>query len=228
MPTRRQIVRLIGALAVAPTFARAEERVEYALVADDGAPVQNFRIPVELDPAKLPGIIWRGDKSADVILYEFFDYNCAFCRKAQHDIEALLANDPKTRLGLVNYAILSIGSVQAAKVQQAVLRLFGPKAAYDFHSKLFSKRGQIDGATALAVARELGLDPKKIEESGDSPSVSATLTQQAKLAESLDMGMTPSFAIAGVGLLGWPGPQSLRKIIANVRKCDRPLCEEKG
>ena len=145
--------------------------MEYALVADDGAPVQNFRIPVELDPAKLPGIIWRGDKSADVILYEFFDYNCAFCRKAQHDIEALLANDPKTRLGLVNYAILSIGSVQAAKVQQAVLEAFcGPKAAYDFHSKLFSKRGQTpDGATALAVARELGLDPKKIEESGRQP-----------------------------------------------------------
>jgi len=38
------------------------------------------------------------------------------------------------------------------------------------------------------------------------------------------MEMTPSFAIASVGLLGWPGKASLRGIIANARKCDHPVC----
>ncbi len=224
MWTRRQALSLIGAVCSIAGSARGQEQQEYPLQADDGAAISNFRIPAELDPATLPGIVWRGSKSADVVLYEFFDYNCGFCRKAARDIDELLAGDDNLRLGLIDNAILSIGSVQAAKVQQAVLRLHGPRVASDFHARMFAKRGQSDGASALAVVREMGLNPKKIEESGDSPAVSAVLTRQAKLAASLGMEMTPSFAIAGVGLLGWPGKASLQRIIANARKCDRPVC----
>lgn len=204
--------------------ARGQEGQAYPLRADDGAAITNFRIPAELDPATLPGILWRGAKSADVILYEFFDYNCGYCRQAAREIDDIVAQDPNLRLGLINNAILSIGSAQAAKVQQAVLRLHGPRAANDFHATLFARRGQADGASALALAREMGLDPKKIEESGDSPSVVAVLTRQARLAASLGMEMTPSFAITGVALLGWPGKASMREIIANARKCDHPAC----
>ena len=186
--------------------------------------IRNFRIPAELDPATLPGIVWSGARAGDVVLYEFFDYNCGFCRKAAQDLDEILRDDKNLRLGLINNAILSIGSVQAAKVQQAVLRLHGPRVAGEFHARMFGRRGQGDGASALAVVRDMGLDPKKIEESGDSPAVTAVLTRQAKLAASLGMEMTPSFAIAGVGLLGWPGKASLRGIIANARKCDHPVC----
>ncbi len=228
MRTRRQIFGLMAALSMSTLFARAQESLQYPLVADDGAALPNFRVPVELDPATLPGVFWNGRPSSDVILYEFFDYNCGFCRAAAHEIELILASDSRLRLGLINNAILSIGSVQAAKVQQGVLRLHGPKAAYDFHSRMFRKRGQSDGASALGVVRDMGLDPKRIEESGDSSAVSSVLTQQAKRAASLGMEMTPSFVIAGVGLLGWPGPKSLRAIIANSRECDHPVCDSKG
>jgi len=228
MRTRRQIIGLMGALPASTLFARAQEFQEYPLVADDGVALQNFRVPVELDPATLPGVIWKGGQSTDVILYEFFDYNCSFCRAAAPEIELILASDSKIRLGLINNAILSIGSVQAAKVQQAILRLHGPKAAYEFHSRMFHKRGQSDGVAALGVVRNMGLDPNSIEESGDSSAISSVLTRQAKLAASLGMQMTPSFAIAGIGLLGWPGPRALRRIIANARESDHPLCDSKG
>ena len=84
-------------------------------------------------------------------------------------------DDKNLRLGLINNAILSIGSVQAAKVQQAVLRLHGPRVASEFHARMFGRRGQGDGASALAVVRDMGLDPKKVEESGDSPAVTARI-----------------------------------------------------
>jgi protein-disulfide isomerase len=214
--TRRQALSLIGALPLIAGAARGQEEQEYSLRGDDGVAIRNFRIPAELDPATLPGIVWSGARAGDVVLYEFFDYNCGFCRKAAQDLDEILRDDKNLRLGLINNAILSIGSVQAAKVQQAVLRLHGPRVAGEFHARMFGRRGQGDGASAL--------DPKKIEESGDSPAVTAVLTRQAKLAASLGMEMTPSFAIAGVGLLGWPGKASLRGIIANARKCDHPVC----
>lgn len=226
--TRRRVIGLIGALPLIAAPARAQESQEFPLKGDDGAPIQNFRIPAELDPATLPGVVWTGGPSADVILYEFFDYNCGFCRKATREIEAIVAQDRGLRLGLVNNPILSLGSVQAAKVQQGVLKLRGPQAAYDFHLRMFAKRGQSDGPSALAIAKSMGLDVQKIEAAADSETVSQVLSRQARLASSLGMAMTPSFAIAGVGLLGWPGVEALRSIVSNVRKCDHPVCGGKG
>ena len=224
MRTRRQALSLIGAAPLIAGAARAQEEQEYSLRGDDGAALRNFRIPAELDPATLPGIVWSGARAGDVVLYEFFDYNCGFCRKAARDLDEILGADKNLRLGLINNAILSIGSVQAAKVQQGVLRLHGPRVASEFHARMFGRRGQGDGASALAVVREMGLDPKKVEESGDSSAVTGVLSRQAKLAASLGMEMTPSFAIAGVGLLGWPGKSALQAIVANARKCDHPVC----
>lgn len=227
-PTRRRILAALGFLPFFARSAPAWGEQEYALTADDGAPIQNFRIPSELDPAALPGVIWKGGQSADVILYEFFDYNCGYCRKAAREMDAVLAKDSGLRLGLINDPILSLGSVQAAKVQQGVLKLHGPQVAYDFHLKMFAKRGQSDGPSALATVKSMGLDAKKIEEAADSETVTQVLSRQARLASSLGMSMTPAFAVASVGLLGWPGVKALRSIVSNARKCDRPVCGEKG
>ncbi len=57
MRTRRQALSLIGALPLIAGAARGQEEQEYALRGDDGAAVRNFRIPAELDPATLPGIV---------------------------------------------------------------------------------------------------------------------------------------------------------------------------
>jgi protein-disulfide isomerase len=222
MPTRRDALLLTAAFFASP--ARAAAPQAFDLTRDDRQTLRNYRVPVELDPGKLPGIIWKGPEDADVALYEFSDYNCGYCRRAAMDLEALLAEDKRLKFGLLNHAILSMGSAQAAKVQQGVLRLHGPKVAYDFHMRMFSRRGQADGASALAVAKEMGLDPKKVEESGDNPAVTLVLTRQAETAQALGMHMTPSFVIAGVAFLGWPGGAALRSMIANVRRCGEASC----
>ncbi len=223
-PTRRRLFALLGALPLVSLEARGEEGQEYPLKSDSGEPVVNFRISAELDPANLPGIVWKGPKSADVTLYEWFDYNCGYCKQAARELDDILAQDKRLRLGLINNAMLSIASVQAAKVQQGLFRLHGPAAAYDFHMRMFARRGQNDGTAALDVVRAMGLDVDKVTESANNHSVSEVLTRQARLAQSLGMSMTPTFAVTGVGLLGWPGAGALKTIIANARKCDHPVC----
>jgi protein-disulfide isomerase len=223
-PTRRHALALIGALPLTVAAARGEN--QYALRGADGAPIENFRIPVEFDPGSLPGVIWKGAESADVSLYEFFDYNCGYCFAAARELDRLAAKDHGLRIGLVNSPILSVGSVQAAKTQQGVLRLHGPAVAYDFHMRLFAKRGQKTGPMALAVVRDMGLDAKKVEEAANHESVARTISRQARLATSAGMEVTPSFAIAGTGLLGWPGAASLGAIVASARKCDHPACDK--
>jgi protein-disulfide isomerase len=227
---RRQLV--FGALAGAALWpigsAAAKDQAStstlFDIVGDDGQPLPNYRLPNELSVTDLPGIIWVGSSNPDVILVEFFDYNCPYCRKASGDLDKIVASDKEFRLGLVNNAIIGLGSVLAAKVQQAVLKLYGPKHAYEFHKELLAHRGTNDGLSALDIAKKMKLDTTAIETAADSDEVRDVLTRQVKLASSLGFAATPSFMMKNVGILGYPGPKSIQRMIAAVRKCDKLVC----
>ena len=223
MFTRRSALAFAGAW-LATGAAAEQEPHAFPLRADDGEAVVNSRLPAGLDPTKLPGIVWKGPEDAKVSLIEYFDYNCGYCREAVGDIEAMIENEPDMRLGLVDYAVLSPESAQAAKIHQAVLALAGPAAAYDFHVRLFKRRGHASGAAALAVARELGLDGAKVEQMANSPAVTDALVKQARVAQQLRLEATPSFVVGGAAILGWPGPRSLKRVVAEVKKCGAVVC----
>ena len=224
MSTRRKFAQSLFFICAVGSSTSSKADQAFSLKGDDGGSLDNFRLPAELDPAQLPGIVWKGAKTADSIIYEFFDYNCGYCRQAAHGLDRLLGQDSGLRLGLVNNPILSGGSVQVAKIQQAILRLHGPELAYDFHMKMFVRHGQATGPAALEVARSMRLDAGKIEESADSSTVAEVLSRQAHLAGNAGMVMTPSFVLAGAAILGWPGEGSLREMIVASRKCDHPVC----
>jgi protein-disulfide isomerase len=225
MFNRRLALCVLTALIPARSaFSWSSDLQRFKLTSDDGQTIQNFRIPSELDPATVPGLIWSGRKDADVILFEFFDYNCSFCHQAAKELNKVLSTDPGVRLGLINNPILSLGSMQAAKVQQAVLRIYGPRAAYNFHSALFNQRGQKDGTLALDVALAAGLNRDMSEETADSAIIADVISRQIKLAENLGMSLTPSFILAGTGALGWMGINSLKEMIISARKCDQVSC----
>jgi protein-disulfide isomerase len=198
----------------------------FPLVGDDGRPVANTRLPVELtsEAEDLPGAIWLGSERRDFMLVEFYDYNCPWCRKAVADIHELMRATPELRVGLVNNPILSPGSVEAAKVELALTRLGRPESVYRFHQGLFEKRGPVNGARALEVAGELGAPRAKVEELARSPEIADDLKMQTRLASSLGFAATPSFLIAGAGVLGYPGPTALARVLDEVRRCDRIAC----
>jgi protein-disulfide isomerase len=204
--------------------ARADDAFQFPLIGDDGSRVPNYRLPSQLNTETVPGILWVGSSSPDVILAEFFDYNCPYCRAAAKDIKALVERDRDLRLGLVNNAIISPGSAQAAKVMLAVAKLNGAKAAYAFHERLLGTRGPVDGPVALDLAAKMGFDRKLLESTGDTAPIGDLLRAQTGLASSLGFVATPSFMIAGVGMLGYPGPKAIGRIVASVRKCEKVVC----
>ena len=57
-----------------------------------------------------------GNPKGDVTLVEFFDYNCAYCKRAHADMKRLIADDPNLRVVLKEFPILGDGSVQAAQI----------------------------------------------------------------------------------------------------------------
>ncbi len=111
-----------------------------------------------------PRNVTLGNKDGDVTFVEFFDYNCGYCKRAMTDMMELMKADPKLKVVLKEFPVLSAGSVEAAQVGVAV-RMQDPtgKKYLDFHQKLLTGRGAADKARAMAVAKEVGLDMAKLE-----------------------------------------------------------------
>lgn len=208
-----------AATALLATTARAEDEFR----GDDGKPAATWRLPSEIS-LDLPGLIVAGGKSPDAMLYEFFDYNCPWCKKSEADLHKLVVADKDFSLILVQNAMLSLGSVQAAKVALAARALYDDRKAYGLHRAMLGHRGPIDGMGALDHAKKLGLDAKKLEEKADGEDMRKQLTMHVQTGRALAMDATPSFAMNGMGVGGWPGPKTIARMVKNVRACERITC----
>ena len=158
-----------------------------------------------------PRNVTVGNKDGDVTFVEFFDYNCGYCKRAMLDMMELMKGDPKLKVVLKEFPVLSAGSVEAAQVGVAV-RMQDPtgKKYLDFHQKLLTGRGAADKARAMAVAKEVGLDMAKLEKDLSSAEVRNTLEENFKLAEAMGMNGTPSYVIGKQVVIGAVGVESLR------------------
>jgi protein-disulfide isomerase len=165
-----------------------------------------------------------GNKDGDVTFVEFFDYNCGYCKRAMADMLDLMKSDPKLKVVLKEFPVLSPGSVEAAQVAVAV-RMQDPtgKKYLDFHQKLLGGRGPADKAHAMAAAKEAGLDMAKIEKDLANPEVKATIEENFKLAEAMGMNGTPSYVIGKQVVVGAVGLDSLKEKIG-VARCGKATC----
>ena len=163
-----------------------------------------------------------GNKDGDVAFVEFFDYNCGYCKRAMADMLDLLKSDPKLKIVLKEFPVLSEGSVEAAKVAVAV-RMQDPKKYLDFHTRLLGGRGPVDKARALAAAKEVGLDVARIEKDLANPEVRATIEENMKLAEDMGLNGTPSYVNGKQVVVGAVGLEGLKEKIG-IARCGKATC----
>jgi len=169
-----------------------------------------------------PDQVTLGNPNGNVTFVEFFDYNCGYCKRAMSDMLTLMKTDSKLKVVLKEFPVLGPGSVEAARVAVAV-RMQAPKKYLEFHTKLLGGRGHADGARALAVAKEVGLDMGRLEKDMKSPEVQKTLQHDFKLAEALGLNGTPSYVIGDNVIVGAIGLKGLQEKI-NTARCGKDTC----
>jgi protein-disulfide isomerase len=189
-PSRLRLTRrsLIGGLAALPALGPTR------LLAD----TENARrVPYELveDALALPGAARVGAEHPDVIIVEFFDYNCQFCRQSAQDMEQLTDIDEHLGYVLVNYAILGEPSVEATRIAIAFQGLYGDAHYRDFHLRLLALRGVKNGQRALDIAVDLGADGHELVEFADSDMVTMAMEAAITAGNNLNIHATPSFAL---------------------------------
>jgi protein-disulfide isomerase len=158
-----------------------------------------------------------GNPEGDTTLVEFFDYNCGYCKRAHADMKRLLEEDKNLRIVLKEFPILSQGSMEAAQVGVAV-NMIAPERYFEFHDALISERGQVDGARAMAVAEDLGLDTAKIKEMSQSDEAKATIQEVHDLSQKLGINGTPTYVTPQEMVVGAVGYDTLKAKIDEARK----------
>lgn len=164
------------------------------------------------DDAMIPRI---GPDDASVVMVEFFDYNCGYCRRVAEDVFALAEKDDDLQILLVELPILGEPSVDAARVALAAA---AQGQYWPFHQALLRAEGRITAEMALAQADTLGLDREKVMEAMASEAVTASLRANIERARKVQVTGTPAFIIGERVIPGAAPLAQLEAAIAAARE----------
>lgn len=182
-------------------------------------PPESQMVPVELfqDAQELESAVRLGHPHGSVIMMEFFDYNCPWCKRSAADIPALLETEPDLSYVLVNFAVLGEDSVRAAKIALGFRKLMGQDKYLPLHLALFALKGTVDDERAIEEAVKLGTDREKLLAAANDAAIAGQMKAALKVGNSLGFNVTPSYVLGNTAYSGGISLPEKRAIIARAR-----------
>ena len=159
-----------------------------------------------------PGIF---QKQADITIYEFFDYNCGYCKSVVKTIMNILSEDKKINVVFVEFPILSQQSYIAAK---AALASKKQDLYNNFHLSLMKIKGRVDEEKVFSTAKKIGLDINKLKIDMNNPEIEQLLMKNREIAKLLNLNGTPAFIIGDITYPGALDLDNLKNIIKQFRE----------
>ncbi len=160
--------------------------------------------------ANNPNIPYMGSEKPKVIIIEFFDYNCGYCKKSLDAVTELLRTEYDLKISFRDYPILSPSSRVAAK---AALASREQGKYFKFHSALMSMQGNLNKDMIFSIASNLNIDIDKLKKDMKKIEIEEIIEQTKSLARKLDIRGTPTFIINGKIYAGALELNQLREII---------------
>lgn len=133
-----------------------------------------------------------GNPDGDIVIVEFYDYNCGWCKKAWTEIQAILKDDKNVRVVFYDIPVLGPDSLEVAKWSLASKK---QNKFFEFHSAVMNHPGQHDVETLKKLAGDAGLNVEKLEKDKASPDIEAEIKSHLEAAASVGIQGTPGFLI---------------------------------
>ena len=141
-----------------------------------------------------PGVPVFGATSPDVVVVEYFDFNCPFCRKLAPSFRALLSADHKVAVVYKDWPIFGGVSVYAARCALAAQWQGQYEKAHDalISAPRLSQNGQVDDALQRA-----GIDIGRIHQDlhQHGAEIEALLMRNSNEARALGIRGTPGILV---------------------------------
>ena len=151
---------------------------------------------------------WAGAQNGDVVLVEFFDYACGYCRASNADVARLLREDPRLKVVWREYPVLGPNSEQASVVSLGAAQAGRFR---QFHDQLYAA-GRPTQETIEAVRQSLRLPEPRL-----TPEYEREIRRNYELARLIGATGTPTWVVGDQVLQGAIGYDALKRAIETAR-----------
>lgn len=155
-----------------------------------------------------------GNPDGDIVIYEFTDYNCGYCKRVFEPIQQVLAEDGNIRFVVKEFPILSQTSLFAA---QAGVAAAAQGVFADYHTNMMTSRSAVSMDTIMQAAEDAGADMNQLQLDMNSDAVNAIINRTRKTASRLEINGTPGLVIGKTVVPGAISAAELKNLIATER-----------
>jgi protein-disulfide isomerase len=187
-------------------FVRQQEKDK--LLAELYAELEkNAKVERSLPPLLLPKVeveaigASRGDAKAPVVIVEFSDFQCPFCKRAEPTLKRVLDEYAgKVRLVYREYPLS--GHAEAPKASEAALCAGDQGKYWDMHAKLFEHQTELAVDKLKEYARAISLDGEKFDKCLDNGEKAKEVAMHLEAGQKVGVSGTPAFFVNGRPLSG--------------------------
>ena len=156
-----------------------------------------------------------GNPDGDVVVVEFNDYQCPYCKRAYQSLKSVVGADGRVKIVYKDIPILGEASKIAALAALASARQDKHGA---LHRALMEYSGKLDQDKIFEIATGVGLDRARLEKDMADPKLKEIIDRNMMLASALGVRGTPAFVIGKQFVPGAIDADTLRQLIADARK----------
>ena len=144
----------------------------------------------------------KGNPDADIVLYKFSDFQCAYCNRATSEVDAFM-NDHEADVLFV-YKHLPLMSIHPEAVPSALASWAAGQQDqfWEFHDALFANQAELGDSLYVRTASELGLDLEQFNRDRASDEAKTAIARDLALVQELQIGSTPTFIMGDMLIPG--------------------------
>ncbi len=182
-----------------------------ALVSEDGTQmlVGNL-LDITQDPFKkvmdqisLENVPVKGSEDAEVVIVEYSDFQCPFCKRASAMIPSLLKEyEGKVKIYFKQFPLPMHDWAKDASIASLCAYKQGNDKFWAFHDSLFFRQGRISSYNAretfAQIAENIGLDLEKFKKCLETKKTKDVVEAQFNEGQQLGINSTPTFVVDGM------------------------------
>lgn len=181
---------------------------------EEAAMADQIANPLDVEVGDSP---FRGPEDAEIVVFEFSDFQCPFCARGADTVKQLEKEYPgKVKLVFKN---LPLGfHPQAKPAAKAALAANDQGKFFEMKTALFKNQQKLGEKLYPKLAEEIGLDVDKFKADYASGKYDELIDADTKLARELGISGTPGFVVNGVLVKGARPLPYFKEIISKTLK----------
>ncbi len=160
----------------------------------------------------------KGNLKAKVVIYEFSDFQCPYCKRVEDSVNEVMKNyGDRVKFVWRNFPLeFHADAPLASEATSEAFKQKGNDGFWKMHDKLYANQGEKDGIKREALekyAQEQGLDMAKFKAALDNSTHKSEIDADTKAGKDAGVTGTPAFFINGYFINGAQPYSKFRKVI---------------